>query len=191
MTDPIVTLYDRLVTLLKSEPTLYDASGATTVTAANKDLVRHRNLIVYSGSQPHPEKQGRNDGDFPELDLDEAGYLDSGYTKFPTFCSTSPGGTAWIQEITQVFEVTLTGRDYRLEPISRLRFAVSLALSRGGQRLGLPSTLVKQWGPITGQPPGKVLVKSPGDGAEGGTSRRQLKILIPVVVRVTGTDLQT
>jgi hypothetical protein len=185
MTDPIVTIYDKIVDLLKAEPTLYDP------TSANRDLIWPKNLIIYSGTQPHPEKQNRSDGDFPELDLDEAGYQDSAYMLFKTFCNTAPGGTAWIQDFAQVFQITLTGRDYRLEPISRLRFAVSLALSKGGQRLGLPTTLIKQWGPITGQPPAKVLVKSPNDSVDGGTYRRQLKILIPVLVHVSGTAFQS
>jgi len=178
MTDPIVTIYSRIVQLLQAEPTLYDP------TAKNRDLIVPKNFISYAGTNPHPEKKGYQDFDFPELDVDEAGYTDTGFTKWQTF-----GNCANREEIVQVYQITLTGRDYRLEPLSKLRFAVSIALSKGGPRFGLPSNLVRQWGPINGSPSAKVLVKD-ALGTEGGTNRRQLKLTFPVSILVNASDLQ-
>jgi hypothetical protein len=183
MTDPAVTIYERIVELLKAEPTLYDPASI------NRDRVWLKNMIVYNGAQPFPDKQNRGDGDFPELDVDEGGYADTATTKWPTFGGTAQNGTCYRQQITQVYVLTLTLRDYRITQASNLRFAISKAMGAGGPRLGLPS-IVQSWGPLSAGPPAKSQVKEVAD-AEKITSRRVVKINVPVTFLFNATDLQS
>lgn len=176
MTDPVITIYNQIIALIKAEPTLYDPLALP----VNRDLIFPKNLITYSGSQPNPEKPGRGAGDFPELDIDEGNYADTGFTKWPTFETSRQGGTCGKQQITIIYILTLTARDCSINQISALRFAISRALAKGGSRLGFPD-LVQSWGPISSGPPAKIDVKNSSSPAAEGTARRRvLKISVPV-----------
>lgn len=177
MDNPIITVYNAIATLLRAEPTFFDKQGRSDC------LIVDKAFTLFSGERPFPQQMNQGLAKYPEAILDEGTFVDTAFTKWQTFGSTSQGGCNWKEMFTQVYTLQLTMPDMRLELSAKLLLGACKALRKGGPRLGLPD-IVQGWGPITITPP------TPTNSAEsGGAKRRLLKALIPVSFLFDGQDL--
>jgi hypothetical protein len=153
------------------------------------DRVKAGNRVKVTDGKLDPEKQLKQDADFPEAMLVHGGFTDgmlTGKTGYQTFAAgATTSAQSWIEMHTDVFRAVITHQDLRMDINSALVAEFLTALRKGGARLGL--TYVWSWGPVVGTNE----IVSDGEGPTKGTLRQVTRIEIPVTRRHHGEDLLT
>lgn len=119
-----------VLTLLRAEPSFYDA------TATDRTKVFPANLVDYTGPNPYPGKNvNQGPGDFPSAYLvTEPAESDQG----PLNQTSAYNGT--FDDISQIqFNLFIIGRDATVTIPNALRWAAKIALFKGGIDLGVGS----------------------------------------------------